>query len=89
MTRLAPAAGVAVIHEGQATTYVAPLPDGPIVVLDGVAALIWAEACAGDREHLAARVAASLDPPRDDIDREVDAFVSTLVGRGLLRVSAD
>jgi hypothetical protein len=80
---------VAVIQEGEATLYVAPLPDGPIVVLDGVAALIWAEACAGDRENLSSRVAASLDPPGEDIEREVEAFVSTLVERGLLIVSAD
>jgi hypothetical protein len=80
---------VAVIQEGEVTFYVAPLPDGPILVLDGIAALIWAEACAGDREHLAVRVAASLDPPGEDIAGEVDAFVSRLVERGLLRVSGD
>lgn len=88
MTRLAPATGVAVVEEGS-IVYVAPLPMGPIVVLDGVAAVVWAEACAGDRETLAARVGAWLEPSATDIGRDVDDFVSALVDRGLLRVSVD
>ena len=83
-----PAPGVAVVEEGDAV-YVARLPDGPIAVLDGVAALIWTEACAGDRETVAARVAAALEPPAEDIDRAVDEFVAGLVDRGLLRCTTD
>lgn len=87
MTRLMPAPDVAVIQD-EAVVYVAHLPSGPIAVLEGVAGLIWTEACAGDRETLAARVAAALAPPAEGIDGDIDEFVATLVDRGLLRVSA-
>lgn len=69
--------------------YIAHLPGGPITVLKGVAALIWSEACAGDRETVAFRVAEAIDPPTEGIDRDIDEFVAALVGRGLLRVSVD
>ena len=68
MTRFGPASGVAVV-EYEGAVYVAELPDGPIAVLDGVAAVIWTEACAGDRETVAERVAAALEPPAEGIAR--------------------
>lgn len=83
MSRLMPASGVAVVKETDAV-YIARLPDGPIAVLDGVAAVIWVEASAGDRETLASRVAAALEPPAEDIDEAVDEFVDGLIEHGLL-----
>jgi hypothetical protein len=64
--------------------YAAHLPAGPIVVLDGVAALIWDEACAGDRATITERVAEATDVAPDLIRADVDAFVADLVARGLL-----
>lgn len=88
MTRLAPESRVGVIVDG-ATVYVAQLPDGPIAVLDAVAAVIWTEACAGDRETVATRVMAVLESATEDTAREIDVFVDTLIERGLLRVLPD
>ena len=72
------------IVEHEDVLYVATLPDGPIVVLDGIAGLIWDEACAGDRETIVDRVAALTDAAPDAIRVEVEAFVADLVARGLL-----
>jgi Coenzyme PQQ synthesis protein D (PqqD) len=83
MTRLHPAPGVGTVDHGD-TVYAARLPDGPIVVLDGVAALIWTEACAGDRESIAERVAEATDAAPDAIRTDVEAFVADLLTRGLL-----
>ncbi|WP_448811698.1 PqqD family protein [Agromyces bauzanensis] len=85
MTGYRPAPGVAVVEEGDAL-YAAVLPDGPIVVLDGVAGVIWAEACDGPRSTLADRVAAVTDAAVADIRGDVEAFVEELVQRGLLAV---
>ena len=79
-----PADAVGVI-EDDGVVYAATLPVGPIVVLEGVAALIWSEACTGDRESVAERVAAATDASADEIRGDVDAFVADLVARGLLR----
>jgi hypothetical protein len=67
------------------TVYAARLPDGPIVVLDGVAALIWDEACTGDRATITERVAAATDVAPHLIRADVDAFVADLVALGLLQ----
>lgn len=64
--------------------YVATLPDGPIVVLDGISALIWDEACAGDRETIVERVAAVTNAAPDAIRAHVQGFMADLVSRGLL-----
>lgn len=88
MTRLVPASDVAVI-QGEAAVYVARLPGGPIAVLEGVAALIWTEACAGALETLVDRVESGIEPPVEGIDGEIDEFVAALLDRGLLRVLAD
>jgi hypothetical protein len=83
MTRLRRALAVAAL-ELDGTVYAAYLPDGPIAVLDGVAGLVWAEACAGERTTIAERVAEATDVAADEIRDEVDAFVSDLMTRGLL-----
>ena len=78
-----PADAVGVVeHDG--VVYAATLPSGPIVVLDGIAALIWDEACAGDRASIAERVAAMTDAAPDAIRADGEAFVGDLVARGLL-----
>lgn len=83
MTRLRQAGGVGVV-EYNGIVYAAPLPDGPIMVLDGIAGLIWIEACGGDRESIADRVAEATDATPDAIRADVDAFVAELMARGLL-----
>lgn len=82
MSGYRPAGSVGVIEE-DGVVYVARLPNGPIAVLDGIAALIWAEACS-DRESIADRVAELTDAAPDAIRGDVDAFVADLVARGLL-----
>ncbi len=59
--------GVDVVDD---VVYVAPLPDGPIAVLDGIAAFIWDETLGTEREHVASRVAAATgDPSRRSMAR--------------------
>ncbi len=83
MTRLRPRQGVATTeHDG--VVYVAHLPDGPIAVLEGPAALIWGEACSGERESIADRVAEVTGAAADEIRGDVESFVADLVARGLL-----
>jgi ferritin-like protein len=72
------------VFEDASTVYAAHLPDGPIVVLDGVAGLIWAEACAGPAATIVDRVAAATDAAADDIRAEVESFVADLARRELL-----
>lgn len=86
MSGLVPAPGVAVVEEPDAV-YIAHLPDGPIAVLVGVAAVIWIEACAGERETLAARVGAALDPAPEDIQQAVDDFILRLIDAGWMAQS--
>jgi len=83
MSSFRPARGVAVVDEGE-IVYAASLPEGPIVVLDGVAAAIWVEACGGERSSIADRVAAVTDVAVDSVRPDVEAFVDELLRRGLL-----
>lgn len=73
-------------EDGVELHYVAPLPNGPMVVLSGTASIIWQEALVGPEAALAERVAARLGHvvSEDDIRDEVAAFVDDLVARGLL-----
>ncbi|WP_353814432.1 PqqD family protein [Agromyces sp. SYSU T00266] len=68
--------------------YAALLPSGPIVVFDGVARVIWAEACDGPAATIVDRVAASTGAEPDEIREDVERFVAELVTLGLL-VSGD
>lgn len=85
MTGYRRAPGVAVVEEDD-VVYAAILPDGPIVVLDGVAGVIWSEAREGPSSTIADRVAALTDASVADIRGEVESFVDELVRRGLLTV---
>ena len=70
--------------EAAGTVYVANVWSGPIVVLEGSAAVIWQQAMAGDLETIPDRVAAITGADLDLITPEVEGFVRDLVGRGLL-----
>ena len=84
MTGYRPAPGTAVEqHEG--TVYVARLPDGPIIVLEGTAALIWVEACSSADGAISDRVGDRVDRDAAEIAGDVDALVQDFVARGLLR----
>ena len=65
--------------------YLAPLPDGPVQVLNGVGSLIWLEATSTDTPvDVVERVAALVDRPPDTIRADVDSFLADLVAAGLL-----
>ena len=83
MSRLRPAADVGSIELG-GVIYAATLPDGPIFVLDGGAAAIWAAACSGPRESVAERVASMTGADTEEVARYVETFVGELLQRGLL-----
>jgi hypothetical protein len=86
VTAFAPADRVGAVVTPDAV-YVAPLPDGPILVLEGTAALVWETALGSSREAVAERVAAATAMPIDDIRAEVDGFLERLVAQGLLVVA--
>jgi hypothetical protein len=83
MSRLRPGPGVAVVEEGD-VVYAAPVPDGPIAVLDGGAAAIWDAARAGERESIAERVTELTGAPLSAVRDEVERIVEDLLRRGLL-----
>lgn len=88
MTLLGPAQHVGVEDRGD-VVYVAPLPDGPIRVLEGVAALIWQAACAGPSHTIAPRVLFDVaDPPAGAADM-IESLVADLRAAGLLVVAPD
>ena len=81
--RPGPDAGVTVSDDGM-SVYVARLPGGPLLVLDGAAALIWAEATTAPATGWVARVAGLVGQPEDAITADVRAFVADLSARELL-----
>ena len=90
MTVYARAADVAMVVEDRddedgVAVYLAPLPDGPVQVLNGVGSLIWLEATAPDTPvDLVERVAALVDRPPDTIRADVNSFLAHLVEARLL-----
>ena len=71
--------------EDGVVVYLAPLPDGPVQVLNGVGSLIWLEATSTDTAvDVVERVAALVDRPPDTIRADVDSFLADLVEAGLL-----
>jgi Coenzyme PQQ synthesis protein D (PqqD) len=71
--------------DAHVVVYLAPLPDGPVQVLNGVGSLIWLEATATDAsDDVVDRVAALVERPPDTIRAEVDVFLARLVEAGLL-----
>jgi hypothetical protein len=81
--RPGPEAGVTVSEDGS-SVYVAHLPGGPLVVLDGAAAVIWLEATRAPAGGWVARVAELVGQSEDAITADVTAFVADLSARRLL-----
>ena len=65
------------------------MPTGPILALDGTAALIWDEAVRGDEDGLAGRVALRTGASIDDLRTIVTRFVEKLITERLLVRVAD
>lgn len=78
--------GVAAI-EVDGVAYVAPVPQGPISVLEGSAAVIWHEALAGPAAGITDRVAATAGVAPDEVRDSVAEFLAALVRHGLLVLS--
>ncbi|WP_353808037.1 PqqD family protein [Agromyces sp. SYSU T00194] len=72
------------VDDDETTTYVAAIPWGPIVVLEGVAAIIWALAQGSARAEVPRLVAEVTGADLDEIREQVDTFLSELLQRGLL-----
>lgn len=68
--------------------YVAPLPDGPIAVLEGAAALIWQTALDVDRDLVPQAIARTTSTPIADLEGSVVDFIDDLIQRGLLADSS-
>lgn len=72
------------------TVYVAPLPDGPIVVLRDTALTIWREAVAPSGPGLLAeRVAAAYRLSAGEVEHDVVDTVRGLIEMGVLEVVTD
>jgi hypothetical protein len=70
--------------EGAGSVFLAKLPAGPIVVLEGVAALIYRVLAEGTAHDWVAAVAEAVGESRDDVEQVAWAFVDDLKARGLL-----
>lgn len=81
-------ANIGVIDDGDAI-YVAPLPDGPILVLRDVSAMVWREVVAGGVNQMVAGVAKATGASSAEIEPELLAFVDDLCARGLLVSAAE
>jgi hypothetical protein len=79
-----PAPDSAVSADGPGLVFLANLPDGPIVVLEGVAALIYRVLADGTSDDWVAAVADAVGESRDEVAPAVEAFVDDLLARGLL-----
>lgn len=79
------------VVDGGELVYLAPLPDGPIVVLEGIGAVLWRLAIdEGESERDVAAAAARLTGTEAaDIRDEVEAFLAELIARGLLTAVAE
>lgn len=64
--------------------YVASVPNGPIAVFEGTAALIWELALQGPRETLVERVASATEQPVATVHDDVVDFVRRLLEQGWL-----
>lgn len=65
--------------------YLGPLPEGPVVVLEGVAAVIYRAATSDHETDLVELIAAGLGVDPEEVDaQEVEAFLTELAERRLL-----
>lgn len=79
------ATAVVAQHEEGGVVYLAPLPDGPITVLQGTAAAIWREAQGRSRADVVRSLARDLDTSAPSIEGDVNAFIDVLIESSLLR----
>jgi hypothetical protein len=79
--RVAPLVAVAASAD---KVYLAHLPDGPIRVLEGTAALIWSHALTVPRSRLAAALLDEVEGDPATISEGASAFVDSLLQQGLL-----
>lgn len=86
--KLRPADGVGVI-DTDSVIYAAPLPDGPILVLDGPSALAWRTACLVGIEAVSGAVADATGETAEVVAPYLDEFLDDLVARGLLVRAAE
>ena len=64
--------------------YLATLPDGPLVCLEGSATVIWREAIGSRASEVAARVAERVGVPVAEVGPDVERFLTELAARGFL-----
>lgn len=72
------------------TVYLAHLPNGPLIVLEGSAALIWRTSLATANHSgrsVAVRVAEAMGSDPAAIQADVEAFLRELVTKGLLEMA--
>ncbi len=84
MSDLHRAPEVAVERVGE-TAYLAPLPDGPITVLEGAALVVWDAVSGGGVAEIVDRVAESTGEDAPVVRDDVEAFLRTLKAAGLVR----
>lgn len=84
MTRFVPGADVGVVDDG-VRVFAAVLPEGPIMVLAGMAAAVWRAALGSDLRTLAEQLVDDGLCDEDDAAAEAALFTRTLVDAGLLR----
>lgn len=77
------------VHETADVVFVAPLPDGPITVLQGASAEIWRLAGGQSRARLTALLAEDFGVDAAEIAPEVNIFLDALVARALLREESE
>lgn len=89
MSRLRSGSDVAVIEEND-LVYAASLPDGPIVVLDAIAAAIWMEACrGGERSAIPDRLTEGTGVAAAAVRSHVEILIDDLLRNRLLEVVPD
>ncbi len=76
-------AGVAWVVD-QGTVYVAPLPEGPVQVLNGAGAAVWVAAVGLDADATVASVAGEAGLAPGAVRADVLSFLDQLVELGLL-----
>lgn len=88
MTRFVRAADVGVIDDG-IRVFAAALPDGPIVVLAGIAAAVWRSAPGRDVEALAAQLIEDGTCTEGDAHSDAALFTHALIDVKLLHEEED
>lgn len=78
--------GVACVIDAD-VVYLAPLPSGPIQVLNGTGALVWGASAGRDVHETVALVAEETGASPQGVQSDVLGFLAQLVAAGLLELS--